>query len=270
MNAYSPAFSFARIFSMVLRHWYLLRSSWPRLIEIVYWPLVQMVMWGFLQSFMAKQTGALATVAGTFLAAVLLWDILFRGQLGFSFSFLEEIWSRNLANLMITPLRPLEFVLSMIVMSLVRLFIGMLPVTLLAIYFFGFNLWGLGIALAAFFANLLLTSWAIGLVCAGLVLRNGLGAESVTWTIMFLFLPLTCVYYPVATLPEWLQYVSWMLPPTAVFEGMRALMLDHVFRGDLMLWALCLNVIWISLAAWGFMKFMQSAKEVGSLLNVGE
>ena len=99
----SPSFSFARIGAMVRRHWYLLRSSWPRLLELIYWPLVQMVMWGFQQSFMAKETGALAMAAGTFLAAVLLWDILFRGQLGFSFSFLEEMWSRNLANLMISP-----------------------------------------------------------------------------------------------------------------------------------------------------------------------
>lgn len=270
MNAYSPSFSFARIGALVKRHWYLLRSSWPRLLELIYWPLVQMVMWGFLQTFMAKQTGALAAAAGTFLAAVLLWDILFRGQLGFSFSFLEEMWSRNLANLMISPLRPIEFVLSMISMSLIRLFIGIVPVTFLAMLFFGFNFWSLGIALAAFFANLLLTSWAIGLLCAGLVLRNGLGAEGLTWSIMFLFLPLTCVYYPVATLPVWLQPVSWALPPTAVFEGMRALVLEQTFRADLMIWALCLNIAWISLAGWGFLRLLYASKQAGSLMSVGE
>jgi ABC-2 type transport system permease protein len=268
--AVSPSFSPARIAAMVKRHWYLLRSSWPRLLELVYWPLVQMVMWGFLQTFMAKQTGAIAMAAGTFLAAVLLWDILFRGQLGFSFSFLEEMWSRNLANLMISPLRPIEFVLSMIVMSLIRLTIGIVPVTFLAILFFGFNFWGLGIALAAFFVNLLLTSWAIGLLCAGLVLRNGLGAEGLTWSIMFLFLPLTCVYYPVATLPVWLQAISWALPPTAVFEGMRDLVLHNVFRADLMLWALALNAVWITLAGWGFLKLMHASKRAGSLMSVGE
>jgi ABC-2 type transport system permease protein len=266
----SPSFSVARIAAMVKRHWYLLRSSWPRLLELIYWPLVQMVMWGFLQSFMAKQTGALAMAAGTFLAAVLLWDILFRGQLGFSFSFLEEMWSRNLANLMISPLRPIEFALSMITMSLIRLTIGIVPVTFLAILFFGFNFWGLGIALAAFFVNLLLTSWAIGLLCAGLVLRNGLGAEGLTWSIMFLFLPLTCVYYPVATLPVWLQAISWALPPTAVFEGMRALVLENTFRADLMLWAFAINIVWITLAGWGFLKLMHSSKQAGSLMSVGE
>src|ERR1700687_1202337 len=109
---------------------------------------------------------------------------------------------------MIVPLRPIEFVSALMVMSLIRLAIGMIPVTLLAIAFFGFNLWGLGLALAAFFVNLILTSWAIGILVAGLLLRNGMGAEGLAWTIMFLFLPLTCVYYPVALLPEFMQYVA--------------------------------------------------------------
>ena len=181
-----------------------------------------------------RTRGFFARAGGVFIGAVLLWDILFRGQLGFSISFLEEMYARNLGNIMMSPLRPVEFVAALMIMSIVRLSIGMVPVSLLAIAFFGFNLWALGFALAAFFVNLILTSWAIGIFVAGLLLRNGLGAESLAWTIMFLFLPLTCVYYPVAVLPHWLQYVAWALPPTYVFEGMRALLIDHVFRADLM------------------------------------
>ncbi len=200
--------SVSRIGAMVLRYSYLLRSSWPRLLDLVYWPAVQMLMWGFLQLYIAQNAGFFARAGGTFIGALLLWDILFRGQLGFSVSFLEEMWSRNLANLMISPLRPLEFVLALMIMSVVRLAIGVIPVSLLAIAFFGFNLWGLGLALAAFFANLLLTSWAVGIFVSGLLLRNGLGAENMAWTIMFILLPLTCVYYPVAVLPHWLRHVT--------------------------------------------------------------
>lgn len=108
----------------------------------------------------------------------MLWDILFRGQLGFSLSFLEEIWSRNIGNLMMSPLRSSELIVSLMAMSLIRLALGLVPVTLLAIWFFGFNLWSLGVGLALFFVNLILTSWSIGLITAGLVLRNGLGAEN--------------------------------------------------------------------------------------------
>ncbi len=272
MNAFNGALDIspARIGAMVRRYWYLLSSSWPRVLDLVYWPTVQMLMWGFLQMYVAENAGFFARAGGVFIGSVLLWDILFRGQLGFSISFLEEMWSRNLANIMMSPLRPVEFIISLMIMSVVRLSIGMIPVSLLAIAFFGFNLWGLGLGLAAFFANLFLTSWSIGIFVTGLLLRNGLGAESLAWTIMFLFLPLTCVYYPVAVLPDWLQYVAWALPPTYVFEGMRALVIDKVFRADLMLQALAYNVVLFAAASAAFLKLLQSAREHGSLLQTGE
>jgi len=266
----AAAFSPRRVAAMVLRYWYLLRSSWPRLIDLIYWPAVQMLMWGFLQLYIGQNNSFFARAGGIFIGAVLLWDILFRGQLGFSLSFLEEMWSRNLANLMISPLRPAEFILALIVMSLTRLAISTIPVALLAIAFFGFNLFGLGLALAAFFVNLLLTSWAIGIFVSGLVMRNGLGAENFAWSIMFIFLPLTCVYYPVSVLPAWLQHVAWALPPTYVFEGMRALLIDHAFRADLMIQAFGLNVVFFAAGALAFLALLKSARRNGSLMQGGE
>jgi len=156
-----------RVGAMVLRYLYLLRSSWPRILELVYWPTMQLFVWGFLQLYISQNAGFFARAGGVFIGAVLLWDILFRGQLGFSVSFLEEMWARNLGNLMISPLRPIEFVAALMIMSIVRLAIGMVPVTLLAIAFFGFNIYSLGLALAAFFANLILTSWSVGILVSG-------------------------------------------------------------------------------------------------------
>ena len=208
-----------RIYAMVLRYLYLLRSSWSRVLELIYWPAVQMFVWGFLQFYIAQNSGFFARAAGMFIGAVLLWDILFRGQLGFSVSFLEEMWSRNLANLMFSPLRPIEFVAALMVMSIVRLAIGMVPVTILAIVFFGFNFYSFGFALAAFFLNLILTSWSVGIVVSGVVMRNGMGAESLAWTVMFILMPLTCVYYPVSVLPAWLQWVAWALAADLCVRG---------------------------------------------------
>ena len=264
---YSPR----RAAAMILRYWYLLRSSWPRFVDLVYWPTVQMITWGFLQYYIMQNGGGFfARAGGTFIGAVLLWDILFRGQLGFSISFMEEMWARNIGNLMMSPLRPFEFLTALMVMSLVRLAIGLVPVTILAVVFFGFNLYGLGLALVAFFINLMLTSWAVGIFVSGLVLRNGLGAENLAWSIMFLFMPLTCVYYPVTTLPVWLQPVAWALPPTYVFEGMRALLIQNVFRPDLMGDALLLNVVFFAGGVFGFLKLLQSARRHGSLMQTGE
>jgi ABC-2 type transport system permease protein len=264
------AISPRRIGAMTLRYWYLLRSSWPRLLELSYWPMLQMLTWGFLQTYVGQNAGFFARAGGTFIGAVLLWDILFRGQQGFSISFLEEMWSRNLANLMISPLRPAEFILAMMVMSLVRLFIGMVPVTLLAIGFFGFNLYGLGFALAAFFLNLILTSWAVGVFVSGVIMRNGLGAENLAWTVIFLLMPLCCIYYPVSVLPHWLQTVAWSLPPTYVFEGMRSLLTDQQFRADLMIEAFVMNAVLFAAAVAGFMWLLNSSRRNGSLMQTGE
>jgi ABC-2 type transport system permease protein len=269
-QARALALASQRIGAMVLRYVYLLRSSWSRLLELIYWPAMQLFVWGFLQFYVSQNSGFFARASGVFIAAVLMWDVLFRGQLGFSVSFLEEMWSRNLSNLLISPLRPIEFICALMIMSLIRLAIGMVPVTLLAIAFFGFNLYGLGIALAAFFANLILTSWAVGMFVAGVLLRNGMGAESLAWTLMFLIMPLTCVYYPVNVLPDWLQVIAWALPPTYVFEGMRALIMEQVFRADLMAEALVLNTVYFAAAVLAFFALLDSARRAGSLLQTGE
>jgi ABC-2 type transport system permease protein len=259
-----------RIGAMILRYWYLLISSWPRLLELVYWPALQIVTWGFLQSYISQNAGFFARAGGTFVGAIILWDILFRGQLGFSISFLEEMWARNLGNLMMSPLKPIEFLISLMIMSLIRLAIGVIPMTLLAIIFFDFNLYALGLPLIAFFCNLIFTSWSLGIFVSGLVLRNGLGAESIVWTLMFGVLPLTCVYYPVTVLPHWLQYVAWGLPPTYVFEGMRALLTDQVFRTDLMIDALMINALLLIGSFAIFLALLNSARRHGSLIQGGE
>lgn len=266
----SRGISLARINAMVLRYTYLLKSSWPRLLELVYWPALQLITWGFLQTYIADNAGFFARAGGAFLGAVILWDILFRGQLGFSISFLEEMWARNVGNLMMSPLKPIEFLLALMVMSVIRLAIGVVPMTLMALAFFDFNLYAIGLPLIAFFCNLIFTSWAMGILVSGLVLRHGLGAESLAWTLMFLLMPLTCVYYPVAVLPHWLQLAAWALPPTYVFEGMRALLADGVFRADLMAQALALNAVYFAAACLAFFALLNSARRHGALIQSGE
>lgn len=262
--------SFGRVSAVVLRHWYVISSSWPRAAELIYWPLVQMLTWGLLQSYLAQTTSLAASAAGLFIGGVLLWDILLRCQLGFSVAFLEEIWARNLGHLMMSPLRPGELVLALMAVSLIKLAVAMVPVALFAYLLFDFNVLGLGFAFAAFFGNLVLMSWALGLVSTGAVLRWGLGAENLAWLVVFVIMPVSCVYYPVTTLPEWLRPVAWALPPAHVFEGLRALVLHGEFRADLMLIALAENVFYLALGLLVFHYFLASARRNGSLVQMGE
>jgi ABC-2 type transport system permease protein len=171
---------------------------------------------------------------------------------------------------MMSPLKPIEFLIALMVMSLIRLAIGIIPMTLLGIFLFNFNFYAIGLPLIAFFCNLIFTSWSLGIFVSGLVLRNGLGAESIVWTLMFGLMPLACVYYPVTVLPHWLQYVAWALPPTYVFEGMRELLINHVFRTDLMATALAINVVLFIASFASFLALLRSARRAGSLIQGGE
>lgn len=262
--------SVGRIGAMTLRYGYLLRKSWPRLLELVYWPTLNMIVWGLLTFYFGSRESTALEIGGGLLAAVMLWDVLLRGQLGFTYSFLEEIWSRNIANLMMSPLHPAEMAGSLMVMSLIRLVLGMTPVTALAVVLFNFNIYSLGLPLIAFFVSLVVMSWAIGLIVAGLVLRNGMGAESLAWSAMMMLLPISCVYYPVAVLPAWLQPVAWSVPTTYVFEGLRAVLLHGVVRTDLMLEAFALNLVYLALGFVIFLRLVQSARHKGSILAIGE
>ncbi|HEX7968225.1 MAG TPA: ABC transporter permease [Stellaceae bacterium] len=255
---------------MLLRYLYLLRSSWPRTLELLYWPAIQMILWGFTSQFLMTNSSYVARAGGVLLAAVMLWDVMFRGQLGVSVSFLEELWSRNLGHLFVSPLRPYEWVLSLLAMSLIRVIIGVVPAALLAIPLYHYSIFTLGLPLIAFFVLLLAMGWGLGLIIGALLLRHGLGAESLAWLAVFLLAPASAVYYPVSVLPVWLQYIAWALPSAHVFEGMRTVMFEGIFRVDHFLAALALDILYIAFGGAVFLYAFRQARERGALLQMGE
>jgi ABC-2 type transport system permease protein len=229
-----------------------------------------MILWGFMSRFLMTNSSWVARAGGVLLAAVMLWDVMFRGQLGVSVSFLEEMWSRNLGHLFATPLRPYEWVISLIFMSLVRVAIGVVPAALLAIPLYHYSIFSLGLSLIAFFSLLMIMGWAIGLAICGLILRQGLGAESIAWFAVFILAPVSAIYYPVSILPRWLQYVAWCLPSAHVFEGMRAVMFRHVFPLDHLIAAVGLDFVWLGAGGVVFLVFMRQARRRGALIQMGE
>lgn len=270
MSAARRSLSAARIYAMVLRYVYLLRRSWPRVLELAYWPTMQMILWGFISQFMRTNSTWLAQASGVLIAGVLLWDVMFRGQLGVSTVFFEEMYSRNLGHLFASPLRPYELVCALLVISLIRTLIGVGGAALLAIPLYHFSIFSIGPPLLAFFFNLLVMGWSIGLLVSGLVLRYGLGAENLAWVAIFAVAPVSAIYYPVSALPPALQTVAHLLPASHVFEGMRAVMFEHVFRIDLLWNAMLLNAIYLGLSIAVFLSVFRAARRRGLLINVGE
>jgi ABC-2 type transport system permease protein len=259
-----------RIEAMLLRHWYLISGSGPRLLELAYWPMVQMVLWGFIQTFLTQQSSFFAQAGGILIGGVLLWEILFRGQLGLAISFLEEVYSRNLGHLLATPLTGGEFIVSLMCASVLRTIAGLFPCTILAIWFFGFSIYSLGLTLVLFFASLIAFGWGVGLFVSGLIMRYGLGAESMAWGLVLAIAPLCGIYYPTSILPSWVQAISAALPATYIFDGMRAVLIDHAVRWDLLGLAAGLNLVWLAAGIAAFLMFHAQARQKGMLLQVGE
>lgn len=269
MSAKLKHSSSSRIFALFTRYFFLLRSSWPRIIEIAYWPTMQMVVWGFVSKHFAPSSPEL-TAGGVLISVVLIWDTLFRSHISYTLSFLEEMWSRNLGNLFVSPLRPWELMLGLACISLIRTLIGMIPAALLAIPFFGVSVFDMGLPLFAFFFNLVLTGWAMSQFVTAILIRYGLGAESLTWVLPFLIAPFSCIYYPLSTLPGWMQEIAAFIPTTYVFEGMRALLIEGVWRQDLLLKSLSFNVLYLGLGMSAFLFAFRVARKHGLLLQAGE
>jgi ABC-2 type transport system permease protein len=262
--------SLNRIFALSLRYLYLIKGSWPRLIELMYWPTVQMILWGLINRFLAGQSDWVAQSAGILIGAVLLWDVLYRAQLGVSVVFFEEMYSRNLGQLFVSPLHPLELAASLLIVSLLRTAIGVGAAAGLAILLYRYSIFDMGLPLLAFFANLLAMGWSIGLMVVALVLRYGLGAEGLAWAATFAIAPISGIYYPLSVLPDWLRPFALALPSSHVFEGMRTVVRDHVFPLDAFWAAVSLNAAYLAAGLLLYLAAFRIARRRGLLLHMGE
>ena len=262
--------SLRRIRALCRRHAYLLLKSWPRLVSMAYYPTVTMVLWAFLTLYLAPTNSFLKSAPGFFIGAVLLWDVLFRGQLGVSLTFIEEIYSRNLGNLFVSPLRLHEFVAAQLALSVMRTLVGVGGAGVFAWLLFHYSIFSMGPPLVAFFTCLLMFGWAIGLAVSAMLLRYGLGAEELAWAAIFLIAPVSGVYYPIAVLPPAMRAIAFALPPAHVFEGMRGVLLRKEFDVGMLGTALLLDAVYLAIGALLFGAAVRGARRRGTLLQMGE
>ncbi|WP_298214190.1 ABC transporter permease [Acidocella sp.] len=261
-----------RIWGLVYRHVCVYRRSWPRLVEIAYWPTLELLIWGFTANFLSQgfHAGPAALTGTALIAGVLLWEIVLRAQIGVTFSFLEEIWSRNLGHLFVSPLRPAELVAALLAVSVIRTWIGLLPAIIIAFLLYHYDLFAPGPVMVLFFLNLLVMGWWVALAIVSLLFRYGAGAEALAWTIAFGITPFACVFYPVSSLPGWLQPVALALPASHVFEGLRALLLHARVDWAQFTAAAALNVVWALAACAVFAGEFHRARVRGALISIGE
>ncbi len=238
--------------------------------EIFYWPFLDLLVWGFVTVYLARYKEALPGFVSFLIGALILWDILFRSQQGIAVSFLEDVWSKNLLNLFTTPLSPFEYLISLMLVSMVKLFLASTVLVTLAWLLYSFNVFVIGISLIPLVANLVIMGWSIGIVTIAIILRFGQEAEVLAWGVAFLFQPVSAVFYPVSVLPPFLQVIARYLPSSHIFEGMRWVIDGGGFPLHEILWAGGLNCAYVLAAFLFFSWNFNVVKRKGLLAKVGE
>jgi ABC-2 type transport system permease protein len=259
-----------KIFALSLRHIYLIKGSFPRILDLIYWPIIQIFLWGFISKFFTLNSSFYENTVGIILSAAILYDFLFRSSISYNMMFLEEIWSRNFTNLFIAPIKLSEIIAALTFTAIFRTLIGVVPATIIAIPLFGVSLFKIGIPLIFLLIVLYIFGVTLGIfVTAGLI-RFGPSFENIAWASLFFLAPLGCIYYPIEILPEWLQHIAKLLPLVHIFEEMRNILIYDIVNYYQILKGTLISLIYFVFGIIVFYWSYDGARNRGTLINMGE
>jgi ABC-2 type transport system permease protein len=259
-----------KIYGLSLRHIYLIKSSFPRILDLIYWPSIQVFLWGFISKFFTISSSYYNNTIGVILTAAILYDFLFRSSISYNMMFLEEIWSRNFTNLFIAPIKISEIIAALTMTAIFRTMIGLVPAVLLAIPLFGVSIFKLGIPLFFLLIALYIFGISLGLLVTAGLLRFGPSFENIAWASLFFLAPLGCIYYPVEILPNFLQIIAKILPLVHIFEEMRNILINQTINNVAILKGLFISLIYFFIGVAVFYAAYFGAKIKGTLINIGE
>ena len=254
---------FSRVAAIVLRQYYLVRGSASRVVPLFAWVAVDIILWGFITRYLNSVTGSGFNFVPVLLGAVLLWDFFSRVMHGVTMTFFEDVWSRNFLNIFATPLSIGEYLAGLVLSSTATSLVGLAVMLALAMPAFGLSFFAYGAMLVAFLLVLFLFGIAMGIVGSAIVLRFGPASEWFIWPIPALISPFVGVFYPLAVLPHWMRAIAHGLPPSYVFEGMRAILAGHAAPPMLLLLGVWLAVLYVFAACWIFACVYRYAVRTG-------
>jgi ABC-2 type transport system permease protein len=252
-----------RVYAITLRQFYLIRGSLSRAFPLFVWVAIDLVLWGFITRYLNTVAPAGVNFVPALLGAVLLWDFLTRVMQGVTMAFFEDVWSRNFLNVFATPITVAEYVAGLVLTSVATSAVGLAVMMLVAALAFGLSLFAYGAMLLPFLLVLFLFGIALGITGAAVVLRLGPSAEWFVWPIPAVVSPFAGVFYPVSTLPTWMQFVARLLPPSYVFESMRALVAGGAVPRGALAWGVSLAALYILVSSWLFARVFRKAVRTG-------
>jgi ABC-2 type transport system permease protein len=232
---------------------------------LIAWVAIDMVLWGFITRYLNSVTSSGINFVPVLLGAVLLWDFLIRVMQGVTMAFFEDVWSRNFLNMFATPLSVSEYLSGLVIASIATSSVGLVVMLSLTMTIFGLSYFSYGLMIIPFLLILFLCGIALGIVSCAVVLRLGPASEWFIWPLPALISPFAGVFYPLETLPHWMQMVAVLLPPSYVFEGMRAIVGQGTFSVPMLLWGSGLTILYVLLACWFFSHTYRHAVRTGLL-----
>jgi ABC-2 type transport system permease protein len=253
------------IAAIALRQFYLMRSSPTRILPMLAWVGIDIVLWGFIARYLNSVTGSSINFTSSLLGAVLFWDLFTRVMQGVTMAFFEDVWSRNFVNVFATPLLISEYLTGLVLTSLATSLAGLLVMLLLSTGLFGLSFLSMGLLLLPFLLVLFLFGIAFGVLASALVLRFGPASEWLVWPIPAMLSPFAGVFYPLATLPGWMQAIGHALPPSYVFENMRSIVSGHGYDAGGLIWAIALAIAYVVLAGFVFARIYRYSVRSGLL-----
>jgi ABC-2 type transport system permease protein len=261
----SGTMSWLRVRAVARRHRYVLQRSPQRWFDVVVWPVVDAILFGAIGVYFGQRAGGngAATGAAFLLAGIVLFHVVFQAEVSLATGFMEETWSRNLLNIMVTPVKELEYAAGTVLFGLAKLAIGVSVVSLVALALFAFDITTLGLSLIPLVALLLLVGWAVALIVIGLILRVGQGAEILAWGFIALMMPLSGIFYPVSALPGVLQPLAQALPTTHVFNAAREVVKGRPLPLDELAIAAIGAAVVSALAVWFLTKMLATFRKRG-------
>ena len=259
-----------KIFALSLRHIYLIKGSFPRILDLIYWPTIQIFLWGFISKFFTLNSSFYENTVGIILSAAILYDFLFRSSISYNMMFLEEIWSRNFTNLFIAPIKLSEIIAALTFTAIFRTMIGLVPAAFLAIPFFGVSILKIGVPLIFLLITLYIFGVTLGLLVTSGLVRFGPSFENIAWASLFFLAPLGCIYYPIEILPEWLQIIAKLLPLVHIFEEMRNILIYDIISYTQIFKAIFISFLYFVVGVTTFYFSYNGAKNRGTLINIGE
>ena len=259
-----------RINALMLKYWYNATRNFFRILEVFYWPLMGMLIWGFTTNYISELVQN-NSVINFFLGGAILWTFFITAQMDIGVFILEDIWNRNIFNLFASPIKISELIISTALFGLIRCILSFIFLICMAYLLYSFNILSIGIVYVSMFAfGLILFGWVTGIFIVGLIFRFGLKVQSLLWVIGWLIQPLSAVFYPLSSLPIWVQKISLIFPTTYIFEGMRAAFSKGVIDFRSLILSFAINIILLILSYIFFGMSIKYAKKSGMLTKFHE